>query len=210
MIGLTANSCEDPDDTQTTKILYIGDHLIDCTGVGLQKCMLVKENLEDDFTYFYDNIDGFDYQEGFNYTLKVSVETIRNPPADGSSLKYNLIKILEKEEVTQQKQIAKKWTVINMKGIINLVENPFLIFDEKENKISGSASCNNFFGGYATVNNNLTFSQLGVTRIMCPNMIIETTFLNHLNSVRHFKIENDKLFLLDENQVVLLECEIAK
>lgn len=41
-------------------------------------------------------------------------------------------------------------------------------------------------------------------------MIIETTFLNHLNSVRHFKIENDKLFLLDENQVVLLECEIAK
>jgi len=55
-----------------------------------------------------------------------------------------------------------------MKGIENLVENPFLLFDEKDNKISGSASCNNFFGGYATANNNLTFSQLGVTRKMCP------------------------------------------
>jgi heat shock protein HslJ len=210
ILSLSANSCENSNDEQTTKTLYIGDHLIDCVGVGPQKCMLVKENSDDDFTNFYGAIEGFDYEEGYNYILKVGIETIKNPPADGSSLKYSLIKILEKEKTTQEKQMATQWKVISLKGIENLVENPTLLFDEKENKVSGSASCNNFFGSYNKVNNDITFSQLGTTRKMCPDMLTERTFINNLNSVRHFKIEKDSLFLLDGNQDILMECEVAK
>jgi hypothetical protein len=92
-----AYSCEDSTNEQNTKTLYISDHLVDCTGVGPQKCMLVKEKIEDDFTYFYDNIVGFDYEAGYNYTLKVRVDAIKNPPADGSFLKYSLVEILKKE-----------------------------------------------------------------------------------------------------------------
>jgi len=91
-------SCEDSSNEPATRRIYIDDHLADCTGVGPQKCMLVKENLEDEFTYFYDNIGGFNYEEGYNYILKVSIVTIKNPPADGSSKKYSLVEILKKEK----------------------------------------------------------------------------------------------------------------
>ena len=71
ILSLSTNSCEESADNQITKTLYVAHYLTDCTGVGPQKCMLIKENIEDDFSYFYDNIAGFDFEEGFNYTLKV-------------------------------------------------------------------------------------------------------------------------------------------
>lgn len=97
-LSLGMNCSDQMENQDTIKILYIENHLVDCTGVGPQKCMLVKENPNDDYIYFYDNIVGFDYEEGHTYKIKVSTEKIKNPPADGSSLKYTLVEILEKEK----------------------------------------------------------------------------------------------------------------
>ena len=44
-------------------------------------------------------IEGFDYEEGFEYVLKVRKYHIANPPADGSSIGYSLIKIKSKVKV---------------------------------------------------------------------------------------------------------------
>ncbi len=83
---------------QETKRVFIGDHLVDCEGIAPQKCMLYKENIANDWTYFYDNIEGFDYEEGYTYELEVVVNQIENPPADGSSLHYTLVRIVSKEK----------------------------------------------------------------------------------------------------------------
>ncbi|MBE9473553.1 MAG: DUF4377 domain-containing protein, partial [Chloroflexi bacterium] len=40
------------------KTIYVGSELVDCVGVGPQTCMLVKENPEDEYTFFYDQIEG--------------------------------------------------------------------------------------------------------------------------------------------------------
>lgn len=45
---------------------------------------------------FYDSIDGFVHEPGFMYDLLVAKRTIRNPPADGSSIAYRLIRILSR------------------------------------------------------------------------------------------------------------------
>ncbi|WP_378186106.1 DUF4377 domain-containing protein [Aquimarina sp. W85] len=81
-----------------TKRIFIADHYADCMGVGPQKCMLIKERLHDEWTLFYDQIEGFNYQEGFSYEIEVEINTIKNPPADGSTLTYVLSKILNKEK----------------------------------------------------------------------------------------------------------------
>lgn len=209
ILSLSTNSCEESADNQITKTLYVAHYLTDCTGVGPQKCMLIKENIEDDFSYFYDNIAGFDFEEGFNYTLKVTVESIKNPPADGSSLKYSLVEIIKKEKVTLQKQIAKQWTVINLEGIENLSQKPTFLFSENENKISGSTGCNNYFGTYKIENNSIRFSEMGTTRKMCPDMTTENSFLSNLGLVNYFKIEKENLFLFDEKDTVLMVCKIA-
>ncbi len=83
---------------QETKRVYIGSTLVDCIGVAPQKCMLYKENLADEWTYFYDSIDGFKYEEGYDYEIEVVVNKIESPPADGSSLHHTFVKMISKEK----------------------------------------------------------------------------------------------------------------
>ncbi|MFT4778684.1 MAG: hypothetical protein ACJAU0_002066 [Flavobacteriales bacterium] len=44
-------------------------------------------------------IEGFNFEWGYTYTLKIKETELRNPPADGSSSNYQLIKVLSKKKV---------------------------------------------------------------------------------------------------------------
>ena len=81
--------------------MYIGPELVDCVGVGPQKCMLVKTDADAEYTYFYDQIEGFDYEEGYAYELLVQVDPVENAPADASSLKYTLVEVVDKQPAGQ-------------------------------------------------------------------------------------------------------------
>jgi len=81
---------------EETKTIFIGPTLVDCVGVGPQKCMQIREDTQSDWMNFYDNIEGFDFVEGYNYKITVEISDVTNPPADSSSKKYNLIEIIEK------------------------------------------------------------------------------------------------------------------
>lgn len=83
-------------DAEETKTIFIDSHLVDCVGVGPQKCMLVRDNQYSEWSNFYDNIDGFTFVEGNTYQLSVKIINIENPPADASSLKYELLEIITK------------------------------------------------------------------------------------------------------------------
>lgn len=74
------------------KTLIIGPKTADCTGVVPMKCLQVKENVNGNWTNLYTNIEGFTYEPGYEYVLKVKEEKIKNPPADGSSIQYSLIR----------------------------------------------------------------------------------------------------------------------
>ncbi|AZA55234.1 DUF4377 domain-containing protein [Chryseobacterium sp. G0201] len=78
------------------KTFIVGPKTVDCTGVGPMKCLQVKENTSEKWTYFYDHIQGFTYEPGYEYVLKVKTEKIENPPMDASSIKYTLIKQVSK------------------------------------------------------------------------------------------------------------------
>ncbi|ASK29763.1 hypothetical protein CEY12_06425 [Chryseobacterium sp. T16E-39] len=78
------------------KTFIVGPQTADCTGVAPMKCLQVKENASENWTNFYSNIEGFTYEPGYEYVLKVKTEKIANPPADGSSIKYTLISQVSK------------------------------------------------------------------------------------------------------------------
>ncbi len=78
------------------KTFIVGPQTADCTGVAPMKCLQVKETPSGDWTNFYTNIEGFTYEPGYEYVLKVKTEKIANPPADGSSIKYTLVKQVSK------------------------------------------------------------------------------------------------------------------
>lgn len=95
-VSITQCSVQTSENT-SLKTLFISAEQKDCSnGAGTQKCMLVKEKPTDQWTYFYNQIDGFTYQPGYDYVLTVSTTKISNPPADASSIKYTLIRQISK------------------------------------------------------------------------------------------------------------------
>ncbi|WP_228441024.1 DUF4377 domain-containing protein [Chryseobacterium phosphatilyticum] len=92
------------------KTFIVGPQTADCTGVAPMKCLQVKEKASENWTNFYTNIEGFTYEPGYEYVLKVKTEKIANPPADGSSIKYTLVK--------QVSKVKKETVAANEKTII--------------------------------------------------------------------------------------------
>jgi hypothetical protein len=82
-------------DTRTIT-MDVAPERVSCQGFVPQECLRVREHPSTTWTLFYDQIEGFMFEPGFEYTLRVRVREIENPPADGSSLSYRLIAILRK------------------------------------------------------------------------------------------------------------------
>lgn len=81
----------------TIETFEIESSQVECTGVGPQKCLIVNGQL------FYDGIEGFDYEEGYEYKLRVNKTQIydeTNAPADTSIYKYILVEIISKQKVS--------------------------------------------------------------------------------------------------------------
>lgn len=82
-----------------TKTIWVNSEKVDCTGVTATKCIQIQESekLKEDWTTFSATIEGFKYQEGYIYQLEIAESKIPAElvPADGASIKYTLIKIVQ-------------------------------------------------------------------------------------------------------------------
>lgn len=189
------------------KTIYIADHLVDCTGVAEQKCMLTKDSPEGEWTYFYDKIQGFEYEEGFEYEIKVELQQVENPPADAPSIRYILKEVISKVPGTTAAQNASElfglWKVIRMKGMETMEINPSFEFMEEENRVAGFAGCNNYFSSYEIRGNELKLGMAGATRKMCPDMAVEDLFLKNLENIASYKVVNNELHLFDAEDELL-------
>ncbi|TKD08934.1 DUF4377 domain-containing protein [Polyangium fumosum] len=58
----------------------------------------VREADNKEWERFYGRIEGFPYEEGYAYELRVKREPVANPPADASSVKTRLVKIVSKKK----------------------------------------------------------------------------------------------------------------
>ena len=109
-----------------TETVLIKSNLVACEGVSTQKCMQYQVKGEDSWQLFYDEIEGFTYEEGYAYELEVAIEKVTNPPADGSSLKYSLKNIIKKERdlaMADNLSVTKKLILAQEK------ETPLAIYD---------------------------------------------------------------------------------
>lgn len=61
----------------------------------------IKTGTDGEFQNFYGNIEGYSHEPGIRNVVRVKRYTIKNPPADGSSLAYVLDMVVESETVKQ-------------------------------------------------------------------------------------------------------------
>ena len=77
-------------------VLTVGPEEVDCVGSRPQKCLVV------DGSNFYSHIEGFVFEPGYEYVLKVKRRKVDNPPADASSIKYKLIRVVSRSVAVPQ------------------------------------------------------------------------------------------------------------
>ena len=78
-------------------ILEVAPQTVECLGERVQRCLQVRRSAEEEWTNFFDPIEGFVHEEGFLYTIEVERRRVPDPPADASSFEYRLLRILSKE-----------------------------------------------------------------------------------------------------------------
>ncbi len=95
----------------------------------------------------------------------------------------------------------------NIDHLVSPVSSTNLTLEFKDGRISGSSGCNSFFATYAVEKNSMSFGLIGATKMYCSNQGImeqEQTYFMRLESVKTYKIEGNKLKLIDGNGKTVL------
>lgn len=83
----------------------------------------------------------------------------------------------------------------------------YIVLESMEHHVVGNAGCNRLRGSYALDAGSLAFSQLGTTRMACPDMDRETALLKALESTASWRIEGAYLELFDGSGATLARFE---
>ena len=91
-----------------------------------------------------------------------------------------------------------------------LLMKPILIFSPGVRRMSGSGGCNKVTGDYKLSGDQLTFGEtMVITAIHCSSRLVEMedSFLEALQHVKHWKIEEQQLILVDAEAKQLARFE---
>lgn len=102
--------------------------------------------------------------------------------------------------------IAGKWILeklFTVKEQPSWIQKPELVFQVKDNTLSGFDGCNILMGKFKQ-SDNKTLRLLSITGTLkaCPDNNADQ-FLNTLDQIDHYRIRNGKLELLHGNQILL-------
>lgn len=194
--------------------MYVGAETVDCVGVAPQQCLLIKFNPNDNWEFEYDGINGFEYEAGFEYELRVRRVDVADPPADGSLFYYELVEMVSKTAVSTTDSslndllVGTSWFLssygadTNPQTPLEAVEQVTLEF-LPNGEVAGNASCNSYFGSYTVLaNGGLQIHNVGATEMACIEeglMAQEADFLAALTTVQSFTLTDNGLELAYEN-----------
>lgn len=91
--------------------LIIGPYKVDCVGAFEQECYLEFNVERQRWEFFYEGIQGFEFEPGFIWTLKVSLHEREEGIQDVGRYAYRLVAVIDKEEASVDEMPPRKPTV---------------------------------------------------------------------------------------------------
>jgi peptidoglycan/xylan/chitin deacetylase (PgdA/CDA1 family) len=91
--------CGPRPENAKVKEIFVASAPVDCVNNETTVCLLIKENPGDEWKIFYGEIEGFVYQEGYEYKLLVQSQVDENPQGDNPVVTTRLVEILDKQEM---------------------------------------------------------------------------------------------------------------
>lgn len=201
---------------QETIKMKVKENTVPCEGVAPMDCMQVKIGKSKEWQNFFNSIEGFTYEPGYAYRLKViQTERTGTVPADASKYTYKLKKVVCKKKVKDDKNTASdKMDVLNKKMILTHINGKKVLegkaygtLDAKTNTFFGKNGCNNFNSGFKLNGSKITFSSGMGTLMACDpeSMQLESDFNSALDQ-KDFTIQtkdNIVEFVNSKKEVVL-------
>lgn len=100
------------------------------------------------------------------------------------------------------------WNITQVNGKAATAQRaPFITLDVKTGRVSGCAGCNRMMGQVhidSTKTGNITFGNMGCTRMLCPDMETETAILAALTQVARYSGNKDSITLCDKKGHALM------
>lgn len=124
---------------------------------------------------------------------------------------YNLRKMENKKDDLLAKNILGKWQLKSLNGekIEEGQTEATVLFNINDMEFTGFGGCNNFFGSFTIVNEELILGDIGTTAKLCSQNTIETAFLSALNS-KKFTVKRTSLKLILSNDNYSIEFSLPK
>lgn len=198
----------------TTRTFWVNSTKSECSaGAGNTQCILISkdESIKNmQWEYFYSNIEGFNFKYGYFQKIKVKVTELNKSevPADASSLKYSLIKVVEE---TQDNRIKLNdiWVAKVIYGEkINPNNNlPQLEINVAKMQVIGNDGCNHYSGAINVLTETeISFGNIASTRKMCADMAIPNTYNEALSITSKYSLIGLNLIFFDNegNQTIEL------
>lgn len=92
------------------KTVYVASEMTRCKGMLEVMCLQLKDSPDEAYDTFITNIQGFTFEEGYEYKLLVNKSRLENAPTDAPQV-YSLIKVLSKYLPTDTLEIANRMSI---------------------------------------------------------------------------------------------------
>ena len=98
--------------------------------------------------------------------------------------------------------VGTQWQLAQIEGRDVTPEDNYTIVFAADNTLSGIADCNRLTARYTVdVEGDMMISDIGSTRMLCPNDEQERRFIDILSSVTDFKMDGPMLMLISDGEM---------
>lgn len=103
----------------------------------------------------------------------------------------------------------QRWVLIELREVpvqqSGGARDAFMEFMPNEKRFSGNGGCNRITGNYILEKRSkIRFTDVVSTKMSCPDIAFENTFLETLSQVNRFEILDNNMLLKDDNKVLLI------
>jgi heat shock protein HslJ len=184
----------------------VGPARVECTGVGPMWCLQYRDAPGGAWKRHYGSIEGFEFRPGDETDLLVRFVAVPRPPADASSRRTLLVREVERRTLAGSPPPAalagSAWQLDAMPGAKVVAGGmrgaPTLRFDDA-GRASGDSGVNRFGARVDAGEGWMRVSAPMLTRMAGPPeaMALEAEFVGRLQRAGHWRVEADRLRLLD-------------
>ncbi len=193
--------------SQKNSVFWVSGVKTECTnGIAKTECLNIYKGEDSNnpvWENFHSHIKGFKFEEGYMQKIKVKEIKLKEKdiPADASSVKYELVEVLEKQKDTRA-ELNGTWTLtqINNTTIKTGTPIPSITIDLTKRKLSANGGCNSFAGEIESITKSeITLGIIIGTKRACLNKNIENDFRKALDNIKAYQVQDETLTFFNES-----------